>query len=76
MKTAIFINEDRQQIVLTPENEWEINICKTLEEEKKDLGLYFGQFNDVRGGWTMFESENNRGEKRDSLIIVLDKKSK
>ena len=72
MKTAIFISEDRQQIVLTPENEWERNILKTLEESKKDFNVYWGQFNDVQGGWTMHEKQGYRGKENDSLLIVLD----
>lgn len=72
MKTAIFIKETRQQIVLTPENKWEKNICKTLSEKSKNVSMYFAQFNDVQGGWTMFENSGYRGEDEDSLMIVLD----
>lgn len=76
MKTAIFIKEDRQQVVLTPENEWERKICKMIEEDKKTLNVYYGQFVDVEGGWTMHNTTQYRGEDEDSLIIVLDKKTK
>ena len=76
MKTAIFINEGRTQVVLTPENEWETSALKMIEKDKKDLNVYFSQFNNVQGGWTMFEDQGHRGEDKDSLIIVLDKELK
>jgi len=73
MKTAIFINEDRTQVVLTPENEWERKIVKMLTKQKKDLKIYEAQFTEVQGGWTKYESQGYRGKENDSLIIVLDK---
>jgi len=76
MKSAIFIREDRQQIVLTPENDWERNILKTLEQKKKNMNVYFSQFVDVQGGWTMNSYAGYRGEDSDSLIIVLDEEIK
>jgi len=72
MKTAIYINENRQQIILTPENEWETNICESLSKKSKNTKMYFAQFTDVQGGWTMLSSEGYRGKENDSLMIVLD----
>lgn len=74
MKTAIFIREGRTQVVLTPENEWEEKVCEMVAEGKKDLNLYFSQFTDVRGGWSMQSEKDYRGQSNNSLIIVLDKK--
>lgn len=74
MKTAIYIREGRQQIVFTPENEWEKNICKVINGSKGKLSTYIGQFTDVQGGWTMNSHEGYRGEEHDSLIVVIDEK--
>lgn len=75
MKTAIYIREGRQQIVLSPENEWERNICKDINS-KKIVETYFGQFTDVQGGWTMYSNEDYRGKEQNSLMIVLDNPDK
>lgn len=81
MKTLLITKENRQQIVLTPETEFEKSIVKMfhseftfpqpIEEKKKptEAQIYLGEFYDCRGGWTR-EGQNN-----DSLIIVFDKKS-
>lgn len=73
MKSAIFINEDRTQIVLTPENEWEQTALKMMSANGVKPAMYFAQFTDVQGGWTKFESAGYRGKEKDSLIMVLDK---
>lgn len=75
MKTAIYIREGRQQIVLTPENKWENNICKDISS-KKVVETYFAQFTDVQGGWTMENPMGYRGEDKDSLMIVLEETTK
>jgi hypothetical protein len=75
MKTALYMNDERVQVVLTPENDYERNIVKALSDQAYDLHVYKGQFTDVQGGWTMLDRYGYRGEERQSAIIVLDKKA-
>ena len=66
MKTALYIVEDKTQIVLTPENDHEKAILK-LAEEKSILGIYRGSFYECRGGWI------REGMDDDSVILLLAK---
>ena len=74
MKTAIYIEDSRQQLVLTSENKFEQNILGLLEHSLGDQ-VYRGSFYDCQGGWIrqsgfrdMFPTT---GEESDSSLIFL-----
>lgn len=68
MKVAIYITEERRQIVLTPENNWEIHALEGFETAK-NFHVYRGEFYACQGGW------DRQGVDNDSYIIVFDEKS-
>jgi hypothetical protein len=74
MRISTFMKENRIQIVLTPESEYEQKTLEYLHDAKWVSSIYKGQFTDVRGGWTMYSPEGYRGKDNDSTIIVIDKK--
>lgn len=68
MKALLITKENRQQIVLTPENDFEKGIVKLFGEGSKAAEIYLGEFYDCQGGWT------RQGLSKNSLIVVFDKK--
>ncbi len=67
MKTAIYIKEDRLQVVLSPENDFERNIVSMFTQDCI-LTTQMGSFYQCRGGWTRHGEQSS-----DALILVLDK---
>jgi len=67
MKTAIYIEDGKTQLVLTPENEWETNCLKLVSDKKQGLEIHSGSFYDCRGGWTRQSTDDT------SLIIIVKK---
>ena len=51
MKIAIYGEKEVNQIVLTPENDWEKQIINDCKDGKK-ITIFHGSFYDCRGGWT------------------------
>lgn len=68
MKAAIYINEGTTQIVLTPENQWEINSLKLIQSSEK-VAKFWGEFYECRGGWYRESSAGSN----ESLIFRIDK---
>lgn len=79
MKAILLTKEDRQQIVLTPENDFEKEIISLFaskttypqsikEKSETAASIYLGEFYDCQGGWT------REGKSKDSLIIVFSEK--
>jgi len=80
MKTLLITKENRQQIVLTPENEFEKDIVRLFVSkttypqpiseptQETPAKIYLGEFYNCNGGWT------REGKSKDSLIVVFDKK--
>jgi hypothetical protein len=64
MKTAIYIEEGVTQLVLTPENDWEKNVVRNIETNKKAFEIRRGGFYHCKGGWAREENDS------DSLILV------
>ena len=64
MKTYIYVDEEKTQIVLTPENQFERNIVNDFDLTNSEVKLFKGSFADCQGGWTRLY---DRGE--DSIII-------
>lgn len=80
MKTAIYIEDGRTQLVLTPENDIDRKVLTSIEE-LKNIKVYRGSFYACQGGWSRWEKKytnlygGNKGDD-DSLIIVADKDEK
>jgi len=66
MKTAIFIEDKRKQVILTPETETDKMIIKELASNKIVTAIKTGSFYQCQGGWTRQESGT------DSLMIIMD----
>ena len=63
MKTAIYIENGKFQVVLTPEDEWERSLLGSLGEKELKASVQTGSFYECRGGWVR-ESATDR-----SLIV-------
>lgn len=68
MKIALYIEDGREQIVLTPSTDTEKGILNALTNGSV-LTIHKGSFYGCRGGWT------RHGESDDSTIIVLERES-
>ena len=57
MKSAIYIEDGVTQVVLTPEDRWEMTATTAIYEalSKAKVSVYRGQFYEVNGGWTMHQ---------------------
>ena len=66
MKTAIFIEDKRKQVILTPETETDKMIIKELASNKIVTAIKTGSFYQCQGGWARQDSS------QDSLMIVMD----
>ena len=51
MKTAIFIQENDTQLVLTPENKFEETIIKNIHDGKQEVTIMRGSFYECRSGY-------------------------
>lgn len=70
MKTAIYIEDGRTQLVLTPESEWEKSVIRAIELGGQNVSIQRGSFYECQGGWVR---EAFDGE---SLIIRTGMKAK
>jgi hypothetical protein len=66
MKIALYIEDGREQIVLTPDSDTEKAICGKLHDGTRTLQVYRGSFYLCQGGWM------RHGESETSTIIVLE----
>lgn len=77
MKTAFYIEDGREQIVLTPETEWEKKMLSLLHEKGREVQILRGKFYECRGGWTrhgFLSNSTQFGESRsddESTMLVL-----
>lgn len=69
MKIALYIEDGREQIVLTPETDTERQILNKLHDGGRTLSVYKGEFYACQGGWTR---QRETSEPKDT-IIVLDR---
>lgn len=67
MKIALYIEDGREQIVLTPQTETEKGILGKLHDGTRTLNVYRGSFYQCNGGWTRHYEDDR------SSIIVLEK---
>ena len=68
MKIALYIEDGREQIVLTPEGKTEEGILGKLHDGERQLSIYRGGFYACQGGWTREQRTP------DSTILVLNEK--
>jgi hypothetical protein len=66
MRIALYIEDGREQIVLTPESKTEKGILDKIHDGSRKLSLLRGSFYACHGGWTRQRSDD------DSTMIVLD----
>ena len=64
MKTAIYIEDGRTQLVLTPDTEWEKTVLSVFRDQM-DVKIYRGEFYKCAGGW------ERQGAKHESVILRL-----
>lgn len=69
MKIALYIEEGREQIVLTPQSDTEKTLLAKLHEESTQMHVKRGRFYACQGGWT------RHGLEDDSTILVLDRRA-
>ena len=66
MKTAIYIEDGKFQVVLTPEDLFEKNIIASFGEREMRIQARPGQFYDCQGGWTRHGNSDQQ-----SLIVTF-----
>lgn len=71
MKTAFYIEDGREQIVLTPESDWEKSVLRLIHNGDRAMTIKQGSFYECNGGWTRNYSTPQSDT---STIIILDKK--
>jgi len=66
MKTAIYIEDGKTQLVLTPETDFEKGLVRKVEEGQHKVAIFTGSFYECQGGWV------RQGGTDESLIFVMD----
>lgn len=66
MKASIWIEDGMTQLVLTPENNWEKNVTRTIAEGEKNVRIMRGSFYECSGGWL------RQSTSEESLIFKVD----
>ena len=51
MKIAVYIENGRTQLVLTPETDWEKEATKIIGDNSTNLQVHKGSFYACQGGW-------------------------
>lgn len=70
MKTAIYIEDEVMQLVLTPESEFEQNTLNSIANKELKTEIFSGQFYDCRGGWTRQKPYYGNHNDVDNSLIV------
>ncbi len=65
MKTAIYIEGGVTQLVLTPDNEWERQVIRCIQNGTREAAIMRGEFYKCVGGW------NRQGGGDESLILRI-----
>ena len=69
MKTAVYIEENKQQIVLTPENKYEVQVLKSIKNRHNQVDFYYGSFSTCYGGYIRRYNQGEMNE--DSLMMFI-----
>ncbi|MDY6969334.1 MAG: hypothetical protein SVR08_11880 [Spirochaetota bacterium] len=69
MKTAIYIEDGLQQLVLQPENKFERNILKAIKEQNNEVEFHYGSFGSCQGGW--IRHYNSQETNNETLMMVI-----
>lgn len=64
MKTAIYFENGKTQIVLTPENDWEKLVLKDIIP-RTEVRVERGSFYECAGGW------KRKGSEHESVMLIL-----
>lgn len=51
MKTAIYVDNENTQLVLTPENQFEIGVIEKIDNKHLSTNVIQGSFYECRGGY-------------------------
>ena len=70
MKTALFLDEQDLQVVLTPQSEQEKYLLKLMRERLPNM-TYEGGFYSCQGGWVRQYNSDSSYESNHSLMIRL-----
>jgi hypothetical protein len=70
MKTAIYIENGNTQLVLTPENDWEQQVIRCIEDGAQEVEIHRASFYECRGGYF------RQGTDDSSLILRTKIKTK
>ncbi len=68
MKTAIYIEDGFQQVVLQAEDTFEQNVLKAIQERSNEVEFFYGSFSTCEGGWIRRYRED---ESSDSLMLFI-----
>jgi hypothetical protein len=71
MKTAFYIEDGLEQIVLTPQTDWERNVLALIHNGSREMTLKQGSFFECNGGWIR---NTSTPQSDSSTIIILKKK--
>jgi hypothetical protein len=78
MKIALYIEDGREQIVLTPESKTEKTLLGRLHDGTRIMSIKQGAFYGCQGGWTRFRTEypgmGPDYREDHSTMLVLDRK--
>lgn len=69
MKIAFYIEDGLEQVILTPEADYEKDMLAKLHDGSRQLEIKKGCFYYCRGGWTRQGSDDN------STMIILHRQS-
>lgn len=68
MKIAFYIEEGIEQIILTPETEYETKMLALLTDAERVVDIRQGTFYPTRGGWIRHEESDK------STMLVIQRK--
>lgn len=72
MKISVLIEENIQQVILKPENDYEKRILKSMEKKDNDVSFKSGEFYQCQGGYITHHSRPNT---EDLMIVIKEKKT-
>lgn len=68
MKTGIYIENGKTQIILTPEDDFETKIINSVKEKQVEIADFTGSFSECMGGYIRQYNDKK------SLMLLLKEK--